>query len=74
MAMITRSRSNLDQRRAVALGCLIAGVLFGLLSVYSDTRASCAIWVVVALALVFASGLLFGLRRQTSRPTELPPG
>lgn len=74
MTIMTPARSTLDQRRVAALGCLIVGALLGLLSVYSDSRASCALWVVVALAFVFASGLLLGFRRQDSQPTERPPG
>lgn len=63
MATITPLTSELDRRPAIAALCLVAGALFGILSVLSDTRASCALWVVVALALVFASGLVFGARR-----------
>ncbi len=65
MATITPLKPKVDRRTAVAALCLVAGALFGLLSVFSDTRASCALWVVVALTLVFVSGLIFGARRPT---------
>lgn len=61
MRTITPLTSKVNRRSAVV--CLVGGALFGLLSVYSDTRVSCALWIVVALALVFVSGLLVGSRR-----------
>jgi len=50
-------------RSVVGVILLAAGALFGLVSVYSDTRASCALWVAVALVVTFVSGLLFRPRR-----------
>lgn len=43
--MTTTTSLDARQRHHVGLGaaCLVAGVLFGLLSVYSDSRASCAL-------------------------------
>ncbi len=46
--------------------CLLAGVVFGLLSVYSDSRATCALWVLVALAYTFVAGLLLRPSRSMS--------
>lgn len=45
------------RRIAGSVVCLLAGVLFGLISVYSGTRAGCAFWVALALAVTFMSGL-----------------
>ena len=42
----------------IGVSCLLAGAGFGLLSVYSNTRATCALWVLVALAFMFVAGLL----------------
>lgn len=61
----TRPLTSSEHRRVGgSVVCLVAAALFGLLSVYSDSRASCALWVVVALVLTFVSGLLF----QSERP------
>ncbi len=49
----------------VSAACLVMGALFGLLSVYSDSRASCALWVVIALLFTFVAGLLFQPPRRT---------
>lgn len=65
MTTMTTLTSKANRRTAVSVACLVAGALFGLLSVYSNARASCALWVVVALALTFVSGLLFGSGRRT---------
>ncbi len=46
--------------------CLLAGALFGLLSVYSNSRATCALWVLVALAFTFVAGLLLRPARSMS--------
>jgi hypothetical protein len=58
MAITAESTSNDLRRSAVSLVCLIAGVLFGLISVYSNSRTACACWVALALVLTFVSGLL----------------
>lgn len=58
MAITTVSTSNDLRRFAVSVACLMAGVLFGLISIYSNTRAACAVWVGLALVLTFVSGLL----------------
>jgi hypothetical protein len=63
MTSTTSLAARANGRIAVSLACLAAGALFGLLSVYSDSRASCALWVAVALALALVSGLLFPSRR-----------
>lgn len=70
MTTTTPLTSRATQRTAVSLTCLVAGALFGLLSVYSNTRASCALWVTIALVLIFASGLLFGSRRPAKHWSE----
>ena len=58
MAITTMPTSNDLRRIAVSVVCLIAGMLFGLISVYSNTRAACAFWVALALVLTFVSGFL----------------
>ncbi len=64
---ITNVQTSDDLRRiAVSLVCLIPGVLFELISVYSHTRTACASWVALALVLTFVSGLL-AARRRTRR-------
>ncbi len=63
MTSTTSLAARANGRIAVSLACLAAGALFGLLSVNSDSRASCALWVAVALALAFVSGLLLPWRR-----------
>ncbi len=63
MTSMTSLAARANGRIAVSLACLAAGALFGLLSVYSDSRPSCALWVAGALALAFVSGLLLPWRR-----------
>ncbi len=63
MATETHLTSTAVRRSAVSMILLAAGALFGLLSVYSDSRASCALWVTVALVFTFVSGLLLRPRR-----------
>jgi hypothetical protein len=46
-------------RMGVSVACLVAGALFGLVSVLSNSRAACAAWVLLALVLTFVSGLVF---------------
>ncbi len=46
--------------------CLLAGALFGLMSVYSNSRETCAVWVLVALAFAFVAGLLLRPTRSMS--------
>lgn len=58
MSIMTVPPTSSLPRIAVSVVCLIAGVLFGLISVYSDTRAACAVWVSLALVFTFAAGLL----------------
>jgi len=58
MAITTMPTSNDLRRSAASLVCLVAGVLFGLISVFSNSRAACAFWVALALVLTFVSGLL----------------
>lgn len=53
-------------RSVVGMVLLAAGALFGLVSVYSDSRAACALWVTVALVLTFGSGLLLRPQQLTS--------
>ncbi len=63
MTTETHLTSTAVRRSAVSMTLLAAGALFGLLSVYSDSRASCALWVTVALVLTLVSGLLLRPRR-----------
>lgn len=51
-------------RTAASVTCLVVGVLFGLLSVFATSRASCALWVAIAVVLVFVSGVLVGSGRR----------
>jgi len=57
---------------AGGLVCLLAGVLFGLLSVYSNSRATCALWVLAALSVTFVSGLLLRPKRSRSYSEGAP--
>jgi len=58
MTITTVPRRSDIRRIAGSVILLLAGVLFGLISVYSNTRAGCALWVALALAFTFGSGLL----------------
>lgn len=58
MTITTVPRPSDMRRIAGSVILLLAGVLFGLISVYSNTRAGCALWVALALAFTFGSGLL----------------
>lgn len=50
----------------------VAGDAFGLLPVYSDSRAACALWVVIALPLTFVAGLIFPSPRERARSHRRP--
>lgn len=58
MTFITMPQPSDLRRIAGSVILLLAGVLFGLISVYSNTRAGCAFWVTFALAVTFVSGVL----------------
>lgn len=58
MTITTMPRPSDMRRIAGSVIPLLAGVLFGLISVYSNTRAGCAFWVTLALIATFASGVL----------------
>lgn len=68
MTTTTPLTSRMRLRTGISAACLAAGALFGLLSVYSGSRASCALWVTVALILTFVSGLLFQPGRRKLSP------
>lgn len=65
-----RYRINL---RPTGVGiCLVAGILCGAVSVYSDSRVACALWVVAALVLTLLAGLV--LRPGDGGSRSYPPG
>lgn len=47
-------------RASVGVTCLIAGIACGAVSVYSDSRFACAVWVIAAMAFTLLAGLVFG--------------
>lgn len=44
----------------VGVTCLIAGIACGAVSVYSDSRLACAVWVIAAMVLTSIAGLVLG--------------
>ena len=65
---VSRTRSS----TSVGVICLLAGALFGLMSVYSNSRETCAVWVLVALVFAFAAGFLFRPARSMSYGEDAP--
>jgi len=65
---VSRTRSS----TSVGVICLLAGALFGLMSVYSNSRETCAVWVLVALAFAFVAGLLLRPARSMSYGEDAP--
>lgn len=65
---VSRTRSS----TSVGVICLLAGALFGLMSVYSNSRETCAVWVLVALVFAFAAGFLFRPARTMSYGEDAP--
>lgn len=58
MTATTPNASRKRESTGLGVVCLLAGAGFGLLSVFSNSRATCALWVLVALACTFVAGLL----------------
>ncbi len=67
MAVTASHASRKRESTGLGVMCLLAGVVFGLLSVYSNSRATCAVWVLVALACTFVAGLLLRPSKSSSR-------
>jgi len=40
--------------------CLVAGVVCGAVSVFSDSRLACAVWVILAMGFTSLAGLVCG--------------
>lgn len=70
MATTTLSLSTLRWHSVIGAVCFLAGVAFGALSVYSNSRALCALWVAVALVFALTSGLVIGATRRSSTRNE----
>lgn len=77
MTMMSTVRSFAIVRVGAPWACLVAGVVWAAVSVYSDSPAACATWVVAALVLAPVAGL--GLcpgscaPRSSSQPGGIPP-
>lgn len=70
MTMTSTARSYPAQLRAGASwACLVAGIICGAVSVYSDSRAACAVWVTAALVLMMMAGVAIG-RWCSRRPPQ----
>ncbi len=65
MTITTLPRPSDMRRISGSVILLLAGVLFGLISVYSNTRAGCAFWVALALTATFPAGVLAAHVRTT---------
>lgn len=70
MATTTSPSSMLRRRSAGGAVCLLAGVVFGVLSVYSNSRAICALWVCVAVFSALISGLFIGSTQRSCTMIE----
>jgi len=47
-------------RASVTAICLVAGVVCGAVSVFSDSRLACAVWVILAMVFTSLAGLVCG--------------
>lgn len=57
-------------RACVAAICLVAGIICGAVSVFSDSRLACAVWVVAAMVFASLAGLGFGSSERVFRSGE----
>jgi len=55
---------------SVAVICLIAGIAFGAVSVYSGSRLACAKRVIAAMAFTSLAGLVFGSSQRWFRSDQ----
>ncbi len=58
-------------RASVGVTCLIAGIACGAVSVYSDSRLACAVWVIAAMAFTSLAGLVLGSSKRRFRWDQL---
>jgi len=54
----------------VAAICLIAGIACGAVSVYSDSRLACGVWLITAMAFTSLAGLLSGSSQRWFRSDQ----
>ncbi len=56
---------------SAAVTCLLVGIASGAVSVYSDSRLACAVWVIAAMAFTSLAGLVLGSSKRWFRWDQL---
>lgn len=57
-------------RACVGAVCLVAGIVCGAVSVYSDSRLACAVWVIAAMVFTSLAGLVVGSSKRWFRSDQ----